>query len=115
MLRIHEVVLIVGDLDEAVRFYTEVVGLRLVRVADQEGGSVAELDADGTRLSLVAGQPPATHVALRTDDLAGDRRKLRRSNADCDASPTATAEGTWLGFRDPWGNQLGLWEDADAD
>lgn len=112
-LRIHELVLTVGDVDEAVRFYTEVVGLELVRTVEQDGVSAAELDAGGVRLSLVPGAGPDTHVAFATDDLAARHRELRRSDAQCDRSPAATGEGTWLGFRDPWGNQLGLWEDAD--
>lgn len=109
-MRVHEIVLSVGDVDEAVRFYTEVVGFRLVRVVEQQGRTVAELDAGGQRVSLIPGPRAEVHVALATGDLSAARRQLQRSDAECDDQPTSTPEGTWLGFRDPWGNRLGLWE-----
>lgn len=113
-MRVHEIVLSVGDVDEAVRFYTEVVGFRLTRLVEHDDTLIAELDGGDQRVSLVPAPQPGARVALGTDDLHAAQRQLRDSDADCDEEPTPTEEGTWLGFRDPWGNQLGLWEDREG-
>lgn len=113
-MHVHEIVLGVGDVDEAVRFYTEVIGFRLVRLAEHDGHTVAELDGGGQRVSLVPTGKSGARVALGTDDLQAGHRLLRHSDATCDDEPISTDEGTWLGFRDPWGNELGLWEDREG-
>lgn len=107
---VHEIVLGVGDVDEGVRFYTEVIGFRLVRLVEHEDHTIAELDGGGQRVSLVPAAQPGARVALATEDLPAAQRQLRRSDATCEEQTTATDEGTWLGFHDPWGNPLGLWE-----
>lgn len=111
---VHEIVLGVGDVDEGVRFYTEVLGFQLVRLVEHEGHTIAELDGGGQRVSLVPAERPEARVALATDDFAAAQRQLRRSDATCEEQSTATDEGTWLGFHDPWGNPLGLWGDAEG-
>lgn len=113
-MHVHEIVLGVGDVDEGVRFYTEVIGFQLVRLVEHGGHTIAELDGGGQRVSLVPAQQPGARVALGTDDLASAQRQLRRSDATCDEQPTATDEGTWLGFRDPWGNPLGMWQTREG-
>jgi catechol 2,3-dioxygenase-like lactoylglutathione lyase family enzyme len=59
-LRIHEVIIEVEDVDAAVGFYTEVVGLRHVRTVTEDGEQMAELDAEGQRVTLLSSQTPAS-------------------------------------------------------
>lgn len=108
---ISEVIIQVGDVDDAVAFYVEVCGFEHVRTVEHEGESVAELDAGGQRVSLVPAASPGVLLALDTPDIAATRRRLKRSQTPLDADrPETVAGGRWLPFRDPWGNHLGWWQ-----
>lgn len=54
------VILIVGDLDRALRFYTEVLGLKL----GHRSGDYAQLDTGATRLALYARSAMATTLGM---------------------------------------------------
>lgn len=115
-MTISEVIIQVGDVDAAVAFYVEVCGFEHVRTAEHEGESVAELDAGGQRVSLVAAPAPGVLLALETPDIAATRRRLKRAKTPLDADrPEEVEGGRWLPFRDPWGNQLGWWQPGPVE
>ena len=70
---LHQVALRVTDMDRAVAFYRDIVGLRLVARFDPPG--LAFLDLGGVRLLLEAGAP-ASLLYLRVDDLEATRARL---------------------------------------
>jgi predicted enzyme related to lactoylglutathione lyase len=114
-VRIHEVIIEVGDVDAAVAFYTEVLGMRHVRTVEHADARVAELDADGQRVSLVPSDHARVRLALATASVTSRERRLRKSKAGIDGDGYVEVEGgRWLGFTDPWGNRLGFWEPQDT-
>jgi catechol 2,3-dioxygenase-like lactoylglutathione lyase family enzyme len=114
-MRIHEVIIEVGDVDAAVTFYTEVIGMRHVRTVEHGGASIAELDADGQRVTLAPADTSGVRLALATASVRSRERRLRSVQAQIEgAGPVAVDGGRWLGFEDPWGNRLGFWESDDA-
>ena len=104
------------DLERAVVFYTEVVGLPLVRRA---GGEWAELDAGPIRFALHGTDeldPPASGtVVLRVDDLDATRWTLEERGATFDAF-VGEVEGfaRFATFRDPDGNPVQIIEYVGA-
>jgi catechol 2,3-dioxygenase-like lactoylglutathione lyase family enzyme len=91
-----------GDMDRAVAFYTDVVGLELVR---RSGDQWAEFDAGPVRLALHGTNdtvPPSGTVVFRTDDLDGARLRLEASGAVFD-DHVGEVEGfaRFATFRDP--------------
>jgi catechol 2,3-dioxygenase-like lactoylglutathione lyase family enzyme len=107
---IPEVIIAVGDLEQAVEFYTRVVGCRLVRTL--EGEPVVELDVDGQRITLLRDTAPGIHLVFPTDDAGRMHRRLKRRHVPTrSAKPVGVPGGAWLGFADPWGNRLAFWEE----
>ncbi|HVL99552.1 MAG TPA: VOC family protein [Egibacteraceae bacterium] len=110
-MTITEVIIQVGDVDEAVGFYTDVCGFAHVRTVEHEGVRVAEMDAGGQRVSLVPSRKPGVQLALASDDVAATRRRLKRMKIPMDAERPEEVDGAaWLPFTDPWGNHLGYWQ-----
>jgi catechol 2,3-dioxygenase-like lactoylglutathione lyase family enzyme len=107
---IREVIIRVGDVAEAVVFYRDVCGMQHVRTVEHEGASVAEMDAGGVRVTLAQAANPGIALALHTDSVRTERRRLQRSQDDYDEEPVEVDGGVWLPLRDPWGNPLGFWE-----
>ena len=109
----------VSDMDRAVKFYEDVLGLRLLR---RDGGSWAELDAGGIRLALhgaIEGRPMevggATAV-FRVDDLDAARADLEARGAEFDEH-AGEVEGfaRFASLRDPDGNRVQVIEYARGD
>jgi catechol 2,3-dioxygenase-like lactoylglutathione lyase family enzyme len=100
------------DLDAAVAFYTEVVGLSLVR---REGTGWAELEAPPIRLALHHADDDrragSGTVVFRVDDLDAARWALEQRGASFDAH-VGEVEGfaRFATFRDPDGNPLQIIE-----
>jgi len=100
------------DLARAVTFYTDVVGLPLVR---RSGDEWAELDAGTIRLALhgtdVADPPGSGTVVLRVPDLDGARWTLEQRGAVFDEH-VGEVEGyaRFAMFRDPDGNPVQIIE-----
>jgi catechol 2,3-dioxygenase-like lactoylglutathione lyase family enzyme len=95
------------DMDRALTFYTEVVGLPLVR---REGNEWAELDAGSVRFALHGTDdemPGSGTVVLRVDDLDAARWALEQRGAVFDAY-VGDVEGfaRFATFRDPDGNPV---------
>ncbi len=100
------------DLDRALTFYTEVVGLPMVR---RDGDEWAELDGGSVRLALHGTDdenPPASGtVVLRVDDLEATRWTLEQRGAAFDQY-VGEVEGfaRFATFRDPDGNPVQIIE-----
>lgn len=132
----HHVGVTVTDLDRAVAFYRDVLGLAVLdrftvsgeafaRAVDVEGatGSFAHLDAGGARVELVeyspAGeaasadrvdQPGAKHLGVAVEDLDAFYEDLP-DGVETLSEPRTTASGTRILFvRDPEGNLVELLE-----
>lgn len=111
-----EIIITVADVDAAVTFYTEACRFTHVRTVEHEGAAVAELDADGQRVTLVAGPEPGVRLVLESTNPRADHRRLTRLGIDVGEDPTTAAGGTWIGFTDPSGNPLGYFRgDRAAD
>jgi catechol 2,3-dioxygenase-like lactoylglutathione lyase family enzyme len=109
-VRIHEIIIEVGDVEGAIAFYTDVVGMRHVRTVEHGEARVAELDADGQRVSLVPGEG-GIRLAVESASARGRERRLRKHDVEPDGGGHIEVDGgRWLGFADPWGNRLGFWE-----
>jgi len=103
----------VSDLDRAVSFYRDAVGLPLVR---RDGDEWAELDAGGVRLGLHGtGErrelPEGGTVVLRVDDLDLARTSFEERGIRFDEH-VGEVEGRarFASFADPDGNRLQLIE-----
>lgn len=112
-MSVGEIIIEVGDVNEAVEFYSSVCGFRYVRTVEQEGRKVAEMDAgDGQRVTLVGSGGRGVRLALVTKDARAEQRRLKRLKVDVDGElPTEVPGGAWVGFTDPWGNELGFWQE----
>ena len=107
----------VDDLDRAVAFYRDVLGLRLVARFDPPG--LAFFDLGDVRLLLEAGAPPAL-LYLRVDDIRAERARLVAAGvafdddvhvifSDDDGTFGAAGEDELMTFlRDSEGNLVGL-------
>lgn len=135
-LTAHHVGLTVSELETAVEFYRDVLGLPVLDRFEVDGpafetvvgidgasGRFIHLDAGGGRIELVeyvpvgadqpdAGlnQPGASHIGLAIDDLDGFLEGVP-DTVDCLSEPQTTESGTRLVFlRDPDGNLVELLE-----
>jgi lactoylglutathione lyase len=97
---INHVALEVGDIDEALAFYAQIVSFEL---RGRVGDHMAFVDLGDQFLAFSAGRrAPADderHLGLVVDDAAAVRRTLEELGI-----PTAGGRG--LDFRDPWGNRV---------
>jgi catechol 2,3-dioxygenase-like lactoylglutathione lyase family enzyme len=109
---IREIVIQVGDVEEAVAFYRDVCGFLHIRTVEHEGAQIAEMDADGQRVSLAQSPDPGVALVLRSKNARSERRRLQRIN-DYDGKPVKVEGGVWLPLTDPWGNQLGYWQEIE--
>jgi predicted enzyme related to lactoylglutathione lyase len=106
----------VTDMDRAVRFYQDVLGLRITR---RDGSNWAEFDAGPIRLALhgaVEGrpmQPGGATAVFGVDDLDSARAELEGRGATFDEH-LGEVEGfaRFASFRDPDGNAVQIIEYA---
>jgi catechol 2,3-dioxygenase-like lactoylglutathione lyase family enzyme len=110
-LRFDCVFYYVRNLDSAVRFYRDVLGLPLGSV-----DVVARFDVDGVLLELVPAQEPAqlsgqgnARLALRVDDIDRAVSDLRGRGVPV-GWVLIKENGRLAAFQDPDGNELILWE-----
>jgi glyoxylase I family protein len=107
---IHHVAINVSDLDAALAFYVDVLGLTLRTDRPELDIRGSWLDAGGEQVHLVERDPPAfegQHFALLVEDLDGVIDELRgRGVKVTDAVAVGTARQAFL--RDPAGNRLEL-------
>ncbi|MFC6863345.1 VOC family protein [Halomicroarcula sp. GCM10025817] len=132
----HHFGLTVSDLDRAVEFYRDVLGLEVLTRftvggdafatgvgVEDASAEFAHLDAGGARLELVEyepegdarerpelNQPGATHPGLSVDDLDAVFEALP-DDVETVSDPQTTESGTTIVFvRDPEGNLVELLE-----
>jgi methylmalonyl-CoA/ethylmalonyl-CoA epimerase len=117
--RLHQVAQRADDLDRAVGFYHDTLGLPLIARFDPPG--LAFFDLGNTRLLIERGAPPAT-LYLEVDDIDGAAAELEAAGVEIIDRPhlifnddegtfgdAGTAE--WMAFfRDSEGNAVGLVE-----
>ena len=135
-LQTHHVGLTVSDLDRAVDFYRDVLGLSVAAEFEVSGGAFAtgvgvdgasarfaHLDGGNSRIELVEYDPAAegpstpqlnesgaTHLGLEADDLDAFYKGLP-STVDTLSPPQTTETGTRILFvRDPEGNLVEILE-----
>ena len=124
----HHTALRSADFDASVRFYTEVLGLK-VRITWGEGADrAAMIDAgDGNYVEVFAREAvfprvegTILHFALRTDDCSGMLEKVRHSGALVTIEPKSVTIESQLGpvlvkiafFKGPDGEVIELFESA---
>ena len=105
----------VGDVDEAIRFYTDVLGLVPIPRPDFkfpgawfDGGGVAiHLTTDGTlRGQNSRVRPNEGHVAFRVDDAETMLEHLAAHDVYVWELPNSPAARRQIFFNDPWGNMI---------
>lgn len=118
------VVLIVEDLDRALKFYREVLGLRL----GHRSGDYAQFDTGGTRLGLYtrnamartlgmvlkapAPDAPGSEIGFKVPDVDAAFSELVERGASPVTSPTTRPWGQRTAYvRDPDGNLIELAQD----
>jgi catechol 2,3-dioxygenase-like lactoylglutathione lyase family enzyme len=115
-LAVHHVSIAVSDVDEALDFYTRVLGMtqRVDRPATLGAG--AWLDVGDQQLHLVRSETPQArgqHFAVLVDDLDATTAELRAEGVRVsDAVPIGGARQAFLS--DPAGNSIELHEPARA-
>ncbi len=115
---IHQIAVTVSDVDQALGFYHELLGLEFLFRA---GPNLAFLDADGVRIMLTTPQGTGAVGAnsilyFRVEDISGVFDSLVERGATAERTPTLAAKmpdhDLWTGFlRDPDGNLVGLMEE----
>jgi glyoxylase I family protein len=113
---VHHVSINVDDVEAALRFYTDVLGLqqRADRPDFPFGG--AWLDIGGQQVHLIEGEPPpglGQHFAILVDDLDATIAELRGRDVDVsDPRPVGTSRQAFVS--DPAGNLIELHQPAAA-
>ncbi|TDU01961.1 lactoylglutathione lyase [Streptomyces sp. 846.5] len=109
-LAVHHVSVTVTDLDAAVAFYTEVLGLTVRPDRPTSIGPGAWLDAGGQQVHLIAGTPPPAHgqhFALLVDDLEAAVAQVREAGFAV-SEPVAIGAAFQAFLVDPSGNAIEL-------
>ena len=118
------VALLVRDYDEAIAFYTQALGFRLVEDTDLGNGKrwvlVAPPGSDGTRLLLARAVTPEqssrignqtggrVFLFLHTDDFWRDYRDMTERGVKFIEKPREESYGTVAQFEDLYGNKWDL-------
>lgn len=107
---VHHVSINVGDVDAALSFYVD--GLGLVPRTDRPefGFAGAWLDAGGQQVHLIHGEPPGDrgqHFALHVDDLDAVVAELRDRGFEV-TPPKVVGPGRQSFLYDPSGNRVEL-------
>lgn len=111
VLGIDNVFLEVGDLEEAVAFYSEVLGLPVAKRFDAMGTVLFQIGSEtpGLGVGVVQGPTTAGHkVWFEVPDARAAAAELARNGAVPCAPPFAIGTGWVVEVTDPWGNVLGF-------
>ncbi|MFE6488149.1 VOC family protein [Streptomyces sp. NPDC057757] len=134
MRRVALVTLVVDDYDEAIRFYTEALGFRLVEDTPRPDGSrwvvvepgTGAEDAAGHGTGLVLGRAKdeaqrarvgdqtggRVGFFLHTDDFARDHERMRAAGVTFLEEPRHEPYGSVVVFEDLYGNRWDLLQPA---
>ncbi len=113
-LGVHHVSINVDDVDAALRFYTEVLGLTPRDDRPDFGFPGAWLDAGGQQVHLIGGSVPkgeGQHFALLVRDLTATVDELRDRGLQV-GDPSAVGSGQQAFVVDPSGNLVELHQAA---
>jgi lactoylglutathione lyase len=118
-MRLHSAAIFVSDMDRALVFYRDHLGLPLEKL----GSFGAEFLDGETRLGVhPAVHPDAkamvgrhTGLTFHTEDLVAVCESLRARGTTVVAEPSRTAFGIMALVADPDGNVIALWEDKFPD
>lgn len=129
--RLAHVALVVRDYDEAIRFYVDVLGFRLLEdiyqpeqdkrwvLVQPSGGGVSILLARATndiqRAAIGAQSGGRVFLFLDTDDLSADLSRLRKNGVRIVREPKTADYGTVAVFEDLYGNLWDLIERPGAE
>ena len=109
-LAVHHVSINVADVEAALRFYTDVLGLEARSDRPDFGFGGAWLDAGGQQVHLIEAPPPAglgQHFALLVEDLDATVAELRQGGVDVsDPQPVGSSRQAFV--TDPSGNLVEL-------
>ncbi|AUH32784.1 VOC family protein [Paracoccus tegillarcae] len=121
--RLAHIALVVPDYDDAIRFYVDVVGFRLIQdeyqpeqdkrwvlVQPAGGGAsilLARASNDIQRAAVGNQTGGRVFLFLDTDDLDADLARLREAGTRIVREPKTADYGRVAVFADPWGN---LWD-----
>lgn len=128
MVRLSLTALLVRDYDEAISWYTRVLGFRLASDDDQGGGKrwIVIEDETGRGLLLARAKKPEEIAAvgnqhggrvgffLQVNDFDATYGRLTASGAKFDEEPRKEPYGKVVVFRDLYGNRWDLIEPANA-
>lgn len=107
---VHHVSLNVDDVDAAIAFYTDVLGLGVRDDRPDFPFAGAWLDVGSQQIHLIAADVPpdrGQHVSLRVDDLAGAVAELRARGIEVsEPRPVGVVLQSFL--HDPAGNRIEL-------
>ncbi len=122
--RLHAVALVVPDYDQAITFYVDCVGFRLLDDIDLGNGKrwvrVAPPGDDSSSLliakaveeqqSAAIGNQTGGRVGffLATDDFARDHARMLAAGVEFEETPRHEPYGTVAVWRDPFGNRWDL-------
>ena len=113
-LAVHHVSINVDDLDDALAFYTEHLGMSLRTDRPELGVDGAWLDLGSQQVHLIVGKVPAAegqHFAVQVGDIGAAITDLRIAGVQVsDPSPIGTGRQAFL--RDPCGNMIELHQPA---
>lgn len=111
---LHHVSVNVPDVDAALRFYTDVLGL--IRRSDRPdfGFGGAWLNAGSQQVHLIEGETPkdlGQHLALAVSDMRAVIAELRDGGLEV-TDPIPVASGHQAFLHDPHGNMIELFQDG---
>lgn len=107
---VHHVSLNVSDADEAIAFYTDVLGLRLRTDRPDFGFGGAWLDLGDQQVHLIETEVPndcGQHVAVQVDDIDAAVAELRERGVTV-GDPSHVGPSLQAFFHDPSGNMIEL-------
>jgi len=109
---IHHVSINVADVDEAVSFYTEVLGFTLRTDRPDFGFGGAWLDVGGQQLHLISApvpSPAGQHFAVRVEDIDTEVEEIRARGIEV-SDPVPVGRNRQAFLSDPSGNGIELHE-----
>lgn len=110
---LRQVALHVDDLDRAVDFYVDVVGLDLIARFDPPG--IAFLDLGGVRLLLESGAPSSL-LYLHVVDVRSETERLRASGVPIESEPHVIfVDGTGLFGTAGEGEEMSFFRDTEGN
>lgn len=122
-MRLEAVAFLVPDYDEAIAFFVEGLGFRLLSDEDQGGGKrwvLVTPPGGGTPLLLARAAGPGQEATvgrqaggrvgffLRVEDFGAAQARLLAAGARFEEEPRREAYGTVAVWQDPWGNRWDL-------